>query len=196
MIQGELDLIYGKEIKFIHGLRKGSTTISIFFKDAILQIYHNQSCCEEVHLEDLEISSNTVLKPGDKIYELTETSNKETTSDEYGTGTECEWTFYRIRTEKGYAVLRWLGEIDDTYSTEVTVECYSIDKTLYEYLKDNSEQFDIYEWDYEPYLSFIIDDEKYCYMDVNDEEEPKTRNMEEVRNKYINWGGENKPNNI
>lgn len=114
----------------------GKTLISVDvneWKDEILfttndgleyKMYHSQSCCESVVIEDVIGDLNDLI--GTPLLKAEEVSNYEPTSDddiaktneaeEYGT---CTWTFYKFATIKGYVDIRWFGESNGYYSEDV-----------------------------------------------------------------------------
>ena len=87
------------------------------------RMYHQQSCCEVVYLQDVEgdvadligtpivvaeTVSNAVQQALNLLTPLPEMEG------------ECEqWTFYRLATTKGWVVLRWYGDSNGYYSTDV-----------------------------------------------------------------------------
>ena len=78
-------------------------------------MYHEQSCCEEVWLEDVcgdpeDLIETPILFADEAI--------SEGISAEYDSMT---WTFYRIRTINGTVALRWCGTSNGCYSEDVTV---------------------------------------------------------------------------
>lgn len=83
------------------------------------RMYHIQDCCEDVSLEDIcgdwsDILNQVVLA----AEEASNIANPEYT----GLCDSHTWTFYRITTQRGQVVLRWLGESNGYYSEKVTFE--------------------------------------------------------------------------
>ena len=79
------------------------------------KMYHYQSCCEEVYIEDICGDLNNLLnEPLIMAEEVTEEGNTE-----WGTYT---WTFYKLATVKGYVTLRWYGTSNGYYSERVDLE--------------------------------------------------------------------------
>ena len=87
-----------------------------------IRMYHQQSCCESVYVEDI-IGSLDDLVDGQVVLVEERINSEEAeaklTSDYYGTET---WTFYEIRTTKGDVTIRWYGSSNGYYSEDVTVE--------------------------------------------------------------------------
>lgn len=109
------DKFYGKIIKSVTGLDEGSGEMAITFEDgSALHMWHSQDCCESVSICDIDSSGNLV---GAAFYDLEETS--QSGSSDYGVE---EWTFYTIRTDKGYTWIRWYGESNGYYSTSVSTK--------------------------------------------------------------------------
>jgi len=106
----------------IEGLEKGSDQVTFHFmdwKNGIYKfiLYHSQSCCESVQVEDVcgdvEDLLNTPIR-------LAEESVNDNDPEVTGHGSEsCTWTFYRLRTIKGDVTIRWLGESNGYYSESV-----------------------------------------------------------------------------
>lgn len=108
-------MFLGKKILAIEGLEKNSKEVIFIFEDGKLRFYHQQDCCETVYLEDFNGDPEDLI--GKNLVSLdTSSSNKSTyTGDE-------TWTFYSIRTTGGDLWMRWLGESNGYYSTEVSIE--------------------------------------------------------------------------
>lgn len=80
-----------------------------------MRMSHEQDCCENVWIEDINGDLSDLI--GTPIREAYQES---------ATGRSMEWevrdwTFYRIRANKGSVTLRWAGE-SDYYSTDVHCE--------------------------------------------------------------------------
>ncbi len=106
----------GKVIIDIQGMTKDSEEIIFTMSDKTkYKMYHEQECCEDVYLEDVNgIVTNLLNSPILRFDEKT----AETVSD-YGSQT---YTFYTIATKMGYVDLRWNGESNGYYSESVSVE--------------------------------------------------------------------------
>lgn len=90
------------------------------------RMYHQQSCCESVYLQDVEGDVADLI--GTPIVVAETVSNAVQQALNLITplpdmGGECEqWTFYRLATTKGWVVLRWYGDSNGYYSTDVDFE--------------------------------------------------------------------------
>jgi len=117
MAYAELDELVGKKIKEIKGLEKESEEVRIFTEDGNEYLfYHPQDCCEQVNLNDFEMSSDTLVGGTVLSAEAVERDNE----GEKPEGAESyTWTFYKIETDKGGLWMRWLGESNGYYSESV-----------------------------------------------------------------------------
>lgn len=109
----------GKTISSITGCYQGSDSIEIKFSDnTYLRFFHYQNCCESVEVEDVVGDPNN--HEGAILYGIDEkTSNDSISGDESYSFT---YTFYTIKTSKGYLDIRWYGSSNGYYSESVSYE--------------------------------------------------------------------------
>lgn len=116
----EFSVLAGKTIKSIVGAEVESDHITITTDDdMVMQLYHEQDCCEHVCVEEVHGD------PSDLIGALVGSAEEESTEIPPGDDNEwyesSTWTFYRIHTNKGPLVIRWLGTSNGYHSERVTV---------------------------------------------------------------------------
>lgn len=90
------------------------------------RMYHEQDCCESVFLNDVEGDVSDLIGTPIVVAETVSDAGQQALNlliplpDKGG---DCEqWTFYRLATTKGWVVLRWYGDSNGYYSTDVTFE--------------------------------------------------------------------------
>jgi hypothetical protein len=80
------------------------------------KMYHDQDCCEQVTVDDINGSLNDLI--GSPITQAKESTNSE---DKEGRHLDSfTWTFYNLATVKGYVTIKWLGESNCYYSESVS----------------------------------------------------------------------------
>lgn len=79
------------------------------------KMYHYQSCCESVSIEDIDGDLSDIIG---LPLTTAESAYKEGEAD-YGDET---WTFYRLGTEKAMIVIRWFGSSNGYYGTSAEIE--------------------------------------------------------------------------
>lgn len=111
--------VIGKTIKRVDGLEEGSELVEIHFTDNTkLRFMHWQSCCENVALNDFELTTSLDKIVGGVINDAREDIG-ETGCDGWESFT---WTFYNINTSKGCINMRWLGTSNGYYSENVDLD--------------------------------------------------------------------------
>jgi hypothetical protein len=84
--------------------------------DTGYSLFHDQSCCESVTLEDVCGSWDEII--GSPILLAEEVTN--TDDPPRSEHDECYlWTFYKLATIKGYVTMRWYGESNGYYGEDV-----------------------------------------------------------------------------
>lgn len=105
----------GKIVKSVDGLHEGSQEVIVHFTDGtVFYMIHHQDCCECVDIIDIDGDDDILL--GAEWYGVEE-STKDDESQEDGIGM---WTFYTIRTSKGYVWIRWYGSSNGYYGVGVS----------------------------------------------------------------------------
>lgn len=104
--------------------RNNDDRMTFLFTDGyLLEMWHQQDCCESVTIEDIEGDLNDLL--GRPLLVCEEVSNSDENAHESAT-----WTFYRFATDKGYVTVRWYGSSNGYYSESVTTAVSLNDETL------------------------------------------------------------------
>ena len=115
-----LDKLVGKTIRKIDGLYPGSEEVTIYCMDGdIFRLYHEQDCCENVELNDVEVDTDNFYLA--LVISAEEVCGESPSDFTYGNDSHT-WTFYKIETTQGGIWMRWLGESNGYYSEEVTVD--------------------------------------------------------------------------
>lgn len=114
------EIFNGSIIEEVSGLKVGEDSIRIKFENGHLDMYHSQTCCESVEIEDINGDTNLV---GATFYEIIEKQCDREALNRYDDS--YTWTFYTIRTSNGYLDIRWYGTSNGYYSEEVDLDiCY------------------------------------------------------------------------
>ena len=77
-----------------------------------------QDCCEGVWIESIVGDLNDLI--GSPLLVAEEVSSETTLDNDKEI--ETRWTFYKFDTAKGGVTVRWYGESNGYYSTEVDIE--------------------------------------------------------------------------
>ena len=107
----------GLTLTMIEGAHKGSERVQLTTLDGrVFRMMHHQDCCETVSVEDVvgdleDLLNSPILRAEERSSGVTPT----------GDGDE-QWTFYELCTIKGSVTIRWLGETNGYYGTEVSFE--------------------------------------------------------------------------
>lgn len=105
----EYNSILAEEIKFI------------ISEEEKYRMYHDQSCCEQVNVEDIVGELDWLI--GSPILRAEERTNHNEDDDISST-----WTYYEIATLKGSVTIRWYGTSNCYYSESVNFERMEITK--------------------------------------------------------------------
>lgn len=107
----EFNELQGLTITAIHYLDDNECLVIETECGRKFQMQHDQECCEEVKMIDIEDHDAILNSPVLKAYETMQEGGTE-----YGHET---WTFYHLSTIKGSVVIRWHGESNGYYSEDV-----------------------------------------------------------------------------
>lgn len=115
-----LKMLVGEKIVAVTG-QVQDDEFKIETEDGLLfTFYHQQDCCESVYLEDIIGDIDDLI--GGYVLLAEESSNDDDLPESKTNPTDSyTWTFYRIGTNKGLVVLRFLGESNGYYSEGVDV---------------------------------------------------------------------------
>lgn len=111
------DLV-GKVITDIQGGKNSEELVFTLSDGSRYRMYHSQDCCECVDIEDIDGDLNDLLNT--EVLMAEESTNNDPKEGE--SPDSCTWTFYRLRTAKGYVVIRWYGTSNGYYSEGVSFE--------------------------------------------------------------------------
>jgi len=120
----DFNSLQGKTLVAVTGCYKNSDEIRFITIDGdCYRLFHQQSCCEDVRVEDVVGNPEDLI--GSPVLRAEERSNDvQVCEDGYS---EEQWTFYTIATIKGTVDLRWYGTSNGWYSTDVAFEQLELD---------------------------------------------------------------------
>ena len=114
-----LEEIIGKKIVLVEGLEIDSEDVIFHLENGDKwKMYHDQCCCENVWLEDINGNVDNILNSEVLRFDEKCENDYEAEEDDMS-GT---YTFYTIATTKGYLDLRWHGTSNGNYSERVDFE--------------------------------------------------------------------------
>lgn len=109
----------GKTLTKIEGMEVDCSLVKFSCSDGSEYLmYHDQDCCESVGINDVEGDVSDIIGLPVVIAEEVSSEDYPAPSGDYVES--YTWTFYRISTQKGMVVLRWLGESNGYYSESVS----------------------------------------------------------------------------
>lgn len=83
----------------------------------IYKMFHEQDCCEDVNIEDIEGDLKDLLNT--EILNAEEVTNSDPDHSQYESVT---WTFYKFATINDYVTIRWIGTSNGYYSESVSIK--------------------------------------------------------------------------
>ena len=108
----------------VEGMYSGSREVRITFEDGgYLSLWHEQDCCEQVDLQDVEGDPHGLVGYPLTVAEEAYADAGDVVSE---SGT---WSFYRFGNGHEFIVLRWLGESNGYYSEGVSHAVFKADGT-------------------------------------------------------------------
>lgn len=118
-----LQQLVGKTIVLAKGAKQDDEFLIKTECGLVFKFYHEQDCCEGFWLEEIIGDLNDLLVGPVIMAEEVSNANDpiDTQAQYYDSHT---WTFYRIATQKGLVVLRFLGESNGYYSESATVRSW------------------------------------------------------------------------
>jgi hypothetical protein len=90
-------------------------------------MYHNQDCCEWVHIYDIKgdinsLLNNKIIYASQQILECPHSTDNWPEDVNIPKYLESyAWTIYTLKTEKDTVIIRWLGESNGYYSESVDI---------------------------------------------------------------------------
>jgi hypothetical protein len=114
----DFSVLKGKTLVSVEGCRTGSDCVTFRTTDGkSYSLFHSQNCCESVSINDIDGDFNDLI--GEPLLVAEENSSLDGFVDTVKHYDSYTWTFYRLATQKGWVVIRWLGESNGCYSESV-----------------------------------------------------------------------------
>ena len=112
------EVVVGYYVTKISDEDKGESLILETDDGFIYEFFHEQDCCEEVYLDDINGDLDDLV--GNPILITEERTNrldppKDDNEESY------LWTFYLLATIKGSVLMRWYGSSNGYYSESITI---------------------------------------------------------------------------
>lgn len=117
-----LEDFVNKTIKEIIGGNIYDSEMILVFDDIKLIFYHEQDCCENVVIEEIDGDIKDLI--GAPLLICEAVSNDEYQGQYARSDDEDDshtWTFYKFATINGYVTVRWLGSSNGYYSENVDI---------------------------------------------------------------------------
>ena len=122
-----LEHVIGKTV--VDAKTDNCENICFLFDDgSAIRMFHEQDCCEDVSIEDINGDLNDLIGAPILVAELrtdTDCGGKDKNDDSY------TWSFYTFRTIKCSVDIRWYGSSNGYYSETIDIRYYpaGIEKT-------------------------------------------------------------------
>lgn len=113
-----IEQMIGKEFDHIV---KGDHKLVFICDEGVFIMYHEQDCCEDVHIESIVGELNDLLYVPIVRAEEVITRGEKDPNDEYADDSVTH-TFYKLATRKGYVDIRWVGLSNGYYSESVDID--------------------------------------------------------------------------
>lgn len=115
----DISVLKGQTIIRIDGMEKYNSKVIFTTSDGSkYQMFHEQECCETVEL--VEVIGDPLDLLNTPILEASCEENKQNEKDSLVYEDSHTWSFYNLRTIKGFVTLRWLGQGNGYYSEKVS----------------------------------------------------------------------------
>ena len=102
--------------KMFYSITKNDSELVFICDEGLFIMYHEQDCCEDVHIESIVGDLDDLLYS--PILRAEEATTHEDTED-YDSITH---TFYKLATKAGYVDIRWVGISNGYYSESVDID--------------------------------------------------------------------------
>lgn len=115
-INDDISFMLGKTFDLVYADKKHIDGHKLVFETndgIVVKFYHEQSCCEDVSIEDIAGDLEDLCSSPIVMAECV--SDRKDTED----GSSQTWSFYKFATVKGYVTVRWLGTSNGYYSERV-----------------------------------------------------------------------------
>ncbi len=121
----DIKILIGKKFSQIFKIRNdiGLLFIEDYYQSpsSIYLLKGDEDCCNDVYIESIDGDINDLVDS--IIVEASEESNNDSPATDRAQE-EYLWTFYKIRSEKGYVTIRFFGTSNGYYSENATLYEY------------------------------------------------------------------------